>query len=88
MDPKTKEYFEKYGNTYQILGLSPAATKHEIKRAWKKLSNLYHPDKHPGFEESFIKVQHAGEILRDTEMKVKYDEFLVNKLRWNDHIKP
>ena len=48
MDPKLKERFEKFGNCYKILGVPEDARKNEIKKAWRKLSILYHPDKNPG----------------------------------------
>ena len=33
-------------NPYSILGLSPSATKEEIKAAYRKLALKYHPDQH------------------------------------------
>ena len=34
-------------NPYQILGISTNATENEIKKAYYKLVNAYHPDIHP-----------------------------------------
>jgi len=36
---------------YQILGINLGATQEEIKKAYKRLSLKYHPDKNRGNEE-------------------------------------
>jgi DnaJ like chaperone protein len=56
---------------YTILGIGKDATKEEIKRAYRKLANKYHPDKvsHLGeefqklSEKRFIEIQEAYRIL-------------------------
>ena len=31
-------------NPYEVLGISPTATDEEVKKAYRKLSRMYHPD--------------------------------------------
>jgi preprotein translocase subunit Sec63 len=40
---------------YKILGVKRNATQSEIKKAYRKLSLQYHPDKNPGDEEALAK---------------------------------
>jgi len=60
---------------YKLLGLHRSASEQDIKKAYKKLSRKYHPDKNkePGAEEKFVQVAHAYEVLSDPEKKNIYD---------------
>jgi curved DNA-binding protein len=63
---------------YQILGVSRQAKKSEIKKAYRKLAQKYHPDKNPGdkaAEEQFKRINEAYEVLSDDEKRAKYDQF-------------
>jgi hypothetical protein len=35
-------------DAYSILQLSPGSTEEEIKKSWKKMNLMYHPDRNPG----------------------------------------
>lgn len=48
----------------QVLGLSSAATREDIKRAFHRLAHQHHPDK-GGDAEKFKKISAAYAVLRD-----------------------
>ena len=57
---------------YHLLKVNPQASKPEIKKAWRKLSMKYHPDKNPGDEqasETYKKINRAYEILENDEKR-------------------
>ncbi len=69
---------------YKILGVENSATAAEIKKAYRKLAMLYHPDKNPGdksSEEKFKEIVEAYEVLKDTEKRKTFDDFIGNKRR-------
>jgi DnaJ family protein B protein 12 len=65
---------------YHILGLEATrttATDSDIKKAYRKLSLLTHPDKngYAGADEAFKMVSRAFQVLSDSDKKMKYDKF-------------
>lgn len=63
-------------NHYQTLGIKRDASNDDIKKAYRKLAQKFHPDKNDGdkfFEERFKEIQEAYEILSDPYEKGKYD---------------
>ena len=66
---------------YERLGLSPNASREDIKKAYRKLSLEFHPDKNhrPDAHEKFISINEAYLILYDEEARAKYDiEYGIN----------
>jgi DnaJ-class molecular chaperone len=63
---------------YQHLGVARTATPEELKKAYRKLTRQYHPDRNPGdaeAEEKFKDVSTAYEVLGDADKRKLYDEF-------------
>lgn len=54
-------------NPLEVLGLDQYCTEEDVKKKFRRLSFLYHPDKHPGDEkaaESFKKLVNAYEAIK------------------------
>lgn len=65
---------------YKILGLEEVKTTcsdSDIKKAYRKLSLLTHPDKngYDGADDAFKLVSKAFQVLSDPDKKKKYDQF-------------
>jgi curved DNA-binding protein CbpA len=62
---------------YKILGVKPAASQQEVKKAYRALAFKYHPDKNPEnslAEAHFKEIQEAYAVLSDTYKRSKYDD--------------
>ena len=62
---------------YSLLEVSPQAELSEIKKAYRKLSKKYHPDKNRGDEEAadhYKKINRAYEVLSNEELREIYDQ--------------
>lgn len=58
---------------YKTLGIDNTATKDQIKKAYRKLSLQFHPDRPNGNAEKFKKINEAYETLNDEQKKKMYD---------------
>ena len=59
---------------YEILGVAKNASPDEIKRAYRKLAQQYHPDK-GGDPEKFKQISEAYQVLSDPQKRAQYDKF-------------
>jgi len=58
---------------YKILEIQPNASAEAIKKAYRRLSKLYHPDINPRGAEQFKNINEANSILSDAEKRKVYD---------------
>jgi curved DNA-binding protein len=66
----------KFEDYYKTLGLARSATADEIKRAYRKLAQKFHPDRNKESDaaDRFSKISEAYEVLKDPEKRQRYDE--------------
>src|SRR6185312_9202320 len=63
---------------YEALGVAKNASAADLKKAYRKRVQQYHPDKNPGdaeAEKRFKDIQHAYDVLSDPEKRKQYDTF-------------
>ena len=60
---------------YKILGITRSASDEEVKKAYRRLAQQYHPDKVGGNAEKFKEINEAYQILSDKQKKSQYDQF-------------
>lgn len=62
---------------YEILGVPKTSTADEIKKAYRKLALLYHPDRNKTKEgeAKFKEVTKAYEVLSDVQKRQTYDQY-------------
>ncbi len=68
-------------NYYDILKVSPKASRAEIKSAYRRLARKLHPDRNNGSKETALKfaaIAEAYEILGNANERVLYDRRLVD----------
>ena len=73
---------------YRTLQVSPEANEDEVKRAYRRLALLYHPDRNQSgveAEDRFKEAAYAYSILGDHDKRKRYDlyrEFMRQSARW------
>lgn len=60
---------------YEILEIDRGATTQEIKKQYRELSKVYHPDKDTGDPVKFMKIAKAYEALTDEEARKNWEEY-------------
>src|SRR3989344_1932803 len=60
---------------YKILGVNKNASEEEIKKAFRKLAHVHHPDKSGGNEAKFKEASEAYSVLSDKKKRAQYDAF-------------
>ena len=62
---------------YEVLGVERGASDDEIKRAFRKLAQQWHPDvnQDPAAQERFKEVNEAYQVLSDPQRRQRYDTF-------------
>jgi len=71
-------YAQMAKDLYSVLGLQKGASAEDIKKAYRKMSKEWHPDKHKGdkgAEDKFKEINEAYEVLSNEEKKRMYDQF-------------
>ncbi|XP_031848650.1 translocation protein Sec63 [Nomia melanderi] len=60
---------------FEILGVSPGSSQSDIKKAYRKLSLILHPDKETGNEKAFMKLTKAYQALTDEEARRNWEKY-------------
>ena len=72
---------------YELLELPPSATAAELKRAYRRLALIHHPDKatsptdRAAKEATFIALSNAHEVLSSDVLRPRYDHLLTEGIR-------
>jgi molecular chaperone DnaJ len=70
-----RDWFDK--DYYQVLGVPKGASKADIKKAYRKLAQKYHPDANKGdaaAESRFKEISEAHAVLTNDEKRKEYDQ--------------
>src|SRR5438445_13642042 len=63
---------------YEVLGVERGASQADLKKAYRRLAQQFHPDKCDGdkaSEEKFKEAANAYQVLSDDEQRSLYDRF-------------
>ena len=65
---------------YEVLGIKRNATPDEIKKAFRKMALLHHPDKNPGDKESEDKFKEAAEAFINYILKPEVHRWVAENI--------
>jgi hypothetical protein len=72
---------------YQILAIDSTSTEQDIRRQYRRLVKIYHPDRNPGEEEwcgeQLKKVNDAYRVLSSSSLRAAYDRQVQERRRSN-----
>lgn len=60
---------------YKLLDIDPSSDARTIKKAYRRLAQKLHPDKHPEKEQEFVRMSEAYQVLSDDELRKIYDRY-------------
>jgi len=66
-----------YKDYYKVLGVERKASADDIRKAYRKLAMVHHPDKNPGdkkAEDKFKEINEAYQVLSDEQKRARYDQ--------------
>lgn len=64
----------KMKNLYDVLCVTEDCSQEDVVNAYKKLANKLHPDKPGGSEESFVELNNAYKVLKNSARRARYDK--------------
>lgn len=70
-------------NHYEVLGVSLKSSEEDLKRAYRKLAQVYHPDAQSRSTEQFLQISSAYKTLSDRKLRIVYDKNLALKISDN-----
>jgi len=74
---KVSQFDYEYANfdPYEILGVPLGSSQAEIRKSYRKLSLILHPDKETGNEKAFMKLTKAYQALTDDEARRNWEKY-------------
>ncbi len=75
-------------NDYEVLGINQDVSEEDVKKAYRKLSKQYHPDRNPGDQEAIEKFKEVQEAYDTIMQKFEKTEYETPLHDWSKGLKP